>query len=376
MPDPRSRAPYLPVPQAFDAAPLVVIWEVTRACDLLCVHCRADAIPRREEGELTTREGMRLLDEVRRFGRPRVVLTGGDPLKRQDIFDLLEHGTLSGLDMSLSPSATPLVTRQALERAAGCGASGVSISIDGPDARSHDVFRGVPGTFARSLEAARTIVELGMDLHVNTTVARHNLHRLEAMAALVRDLEARRWSLFFLVPVGRATDALQLTAGEFEEVFRWLDRLSDSAPFRIKTTEGPHYRRVALQEWAARTGEEPARLLERSASANRRFIPGMNDGRGFVFISWRGDIQPSGFLPLTAANVRRASLVETYRSHPLFRELRDPDLLRGRCGACEYRWVCGGSRARALAVRGHHLAEDPACAYRPESWVGCSSAPR
>lgn len=361
--------PCLPVPRAFDRAPLVVIWEVTRACELKCVHCRAEAIPRREPGELSTSEGFRLLEEIRRFGPLHLVLTGGDPLKRPDLFDLVAHATAIGLDVSLSPSVTPLLTRPALMRAAGYNLSGVSISIDGPDAGAHDRFRGVPGTFERSLAAARQVVALGLDLQVNTTVARHNLERLEEVATLVQDLGPWRWSLFFLIPVGRATDALQITPAQFERVLGWLYRLSAGAPFRVKTTEAPHYRRVVLQAWSEESGLPPARLLEQSQSAHRRFIPGMNDGRGFAFVSWRGDIQPSGFLPLKAGNVRDASLVDAYRSQPLFLSLRDPDRLEGKCGACEFRAVCGGSRARAFAATGNPLAADPACAYCPQAWV-------
>lgn len=364
------RPSFLPVPNAFEHAPLVVIWEVTRACDLQCVHCRADAITCREAGELTTAEGCGLLDQMLGFGRPRVVLTGGDPLKRGDIFELIAHGTGAGLDMSLSPSATALLTHASLRRAAGHCISGVSVSIDGPDAASHDRFRGVTGTFARSLDAARNIVALGLDLHVNTTVTRHNLEQLEQLATLVHDLAVKRWSLFFLVPVGRATDSMQLTPPEFERVFRWAYRLSKGSRFRIKTTEAPHYRRLVLQEWSRESGEEPLDLLRQSASGHRRFIPGMNDGRGFVFISSKGHVQPSGFLPLPAANVRQASLVDTYRTHPLFQALRDPDRLEGKCGACEFRAVCGGSRARAFAATGNPLASDTACVYCPAAWAG------
>lgn len=340
----------------FALSPLIVIWEVSRACDLSCVHCRARAIPDREPDELTTAEGEALVAEVRRFGKPLFVLTGGDPLKRADIFDLIGAAAGAGLATFLSPSGTPLLTHAALRSARERGLTGVSISLDGSTEEIHDRFRRVPGSFRWSLDGAAAAVGLGLGLQINTTLTRHNLADLPAIADLVEAMEARRWTVFLLVPTGRAEAGQQVTAGEVEEVFHYLAELSRSAPFRIKTTEGPHYRRVALQSGVL--GEAP---LGRGG----RFVSGMNDGSGFVFISSRGDIHPSGFLPLPAGNVRTDSLVRVYREHPLFTSLRDPDRLGGRCGRCEYREVCGGSRARAYAVSGDYLAEDPACSYEP-----------
>ena len=347
----------------FSLSPMVVIWEVTRACDLACVHCRAAAIPEREQGELTAQEGLRLIKEIRRFGRPLFVLTGGDPLKRPDIFQLIETAARAGLVTNLSPSGTPLLTHAALLRARACGLAGVSISLDGSNEEIHDRFRGVRGSFRWSLEGAASAIALGLKLQINTTLTRHNLADLPAIANVVGALEARRWTLFLLVPTGRASQNQQVTAEEVEAVFEWLYRLSLSARFRIKTTEGPHYRRVALQQMAAQADD-------RRGSGGGRFVPGMNDGSGFLFINSRGDIQPSGFLPLTAGNVRTDSLVAVYREHPLFMALRDPERLRGRCGRCEFRSICGGSRARAFALTGDYLAEDAACSYEAAPGTG------
>jgi radical SAM protein len=369
----------------FAASPLVVIWEVSRACDLACVHCRASAIPARESGELTTAEGLRLMRQVRGFGHPVFVLTGGDPLKRDDIHDLIAGAVAEGLPTYLSPSGTPLLTHAALLRARRAGLSGVSISLDGSCAAIHDRFRRVPGSFDWSLEGAAAAAALGLRLQINTTLTRHNLADLKAIAALVSSLEAQRWTLFLLVPTGRAQADQQISAAECERVFAWLYDLSTTAPFKIKTTEGPHYRRVALgiqsTEIARRAAADDAGMaaggpgaaavtaapsLQRaSVSGGGRFVPGLNDGSGFLFINSRGDIQPSGFLPLTAGNVRRDSPVDVYRTHPIFTALRDPDRLGGRCGRCEYRDLCGGSRARAYGVTGDFLAEDPLCAYEP-----------
>jgi radical SAM protein len=347
--------------ERFDHAPLVVIWEVTRACDLACVHCRAMAIPQRDPRELGTEEGRDLIRQVREFGKPLFVLTGGDPLKRPDIHELIGISATTGLVTFLSPSGTPLLTHAALRRAEQAGLRGVSISLDGSCEEIHDRFRGVRGSFRSSLEGAASAVGLGLTLQINTTVGRHNLRDLAAIADLVEALDARRWTVFLLVPTGRATAADAIDATECEIAFEWLAERARRAPFRIKTTEAPHYRRVVLQTEAG----EGAGARAVTWAASGRFVAGMNDGSGFLFVSHTGEIQPSGFLPLTAGNVRTVSLVETYRTHPLFAALRNPDLLKGRCGRCEFRSLCGGSRARAFAATGDYLAEDPACAYVP-----------
>jgi AdoMet-dependent heme synthase len=348
----------------FALSPLVVIWEVSRACDLACVHCRASAIPGREAGELTTLEGLRLIGDIRSFGRPVFVLTGGDPLKRADIFDLIRGAVAAGLTTNLSPSGTPLLTHAALARARDAGLSGVSISLDGSCEAIHDRFRGVPGSFGWSLEGAASTAALGLRLQINTTLTPHNLDDLPAIAELVASLEAWRWTLFLLVPTGRAGADQQVAPSECERVLEWLHDLSGTAPFKIKTTEAPHYRRVALTRLAAQ-GAQDGEAAARAGSGGGRFVPGMNDGSGFLFVNSRGAIQPSGFLPITAGNIRSDSIVEVYRRHLIFVALRDPDRLGGRCGRCDFRLVCGGSRARAYALTGDMLAEDPACPYDP-----------
>lgn len=358
----------------FSQSPFVVIWEVTRACDLACIHCRASAIPRREWGELSTREGIALIRQVRDLGRPVFVLTGGDPLKRHDIFDLIGTAARAGLPTYMSPSGTPLLTHAALVRASDSGLTGASISLDGSNETIHDRFRGVIGSFQKSLAAAASVVALGLRLQINTTLARHNLRDLPAIAELVCALEASRWTIFLLVPTGRAQVSQQVSAQEAEEAFGWLYEYSKSAPFRIKTTEGPHYRRVALQRMASPLERVMGARVIARGSGGGRFVPGMNDGSGFVFISSKGAIQPSGFLPIEAGNVRRDSLGRVYRKHPLFMALRDPDRLGGRCGRCEFRFVCGGSRARAFALSGDALSEDPACPYAPGAPAGDGTA--
>ncbi len=346
----------------FDRAPFLVIWEVTQACDLACVHCRASAISCRNPLELTTEEGFRLLGEIREFGDPLMVFTGGDPLKRPDLFALLRRSVDLGLRTTVTPSATPLLTAQAIQGFRDCGVARMAVSLDGPDAASHDGFRRVAGSFDRTLFALRLARSIGLDTQGNTTVTRHNLSKLAEIASLVADAGAKLWSVFFLVPTGRADRSDDLSAEEYEGVFEFLYDLSRRASFDIKTTEAQHYRRYVAQR---RKAGGAAGGVRPQAQAIIQRQAGINDGKGFLFISHTGEIYPSGFLPVPAGNVRRDSLGEVYRNSPLFRTLRDSDLLGGKCGACEYRNLCGGSRSRAFALTGDYMAEDPRCVYVP-----------
>jgi radical SAM protein len=348
----------------FDQAPFLVIWELTQACDLACVHCRACAIESRSPFELSTEEGFRLLEEVRSFGNPLMVFTGGDPLKRPDLFPLLERSVQLGLRTTVTPSATPLLTESAIERFQNCGVARMAISLDGPDAESHDGFRRVTGSFDRTMRALQHAQQTSLQTQVNTTVTRHNVGRLSEIANLVKAAGAKLWSVFFLVATGRASASQDLTAEEYEEVFAFLYNLSKSGPFDIKTTEAQHYRRYVAQQRKAE-GAEKAGIRQVSPEIIQRQA-GINDGKGFVFVSHKGEIFPSGFLPLAAGNVRRDSLATVYRESPLFQTLRNADNLRGKCGDCEYRNLCGGSRSRSYALTGDFLAEEPRCVYEPK----------
>ena len=342
----------------YEQAPLIVIWETTQACDLACAHCRASAAPDRHRSELSTDEGYRLLDQIREFGTPLMVLTGGDPLKRPDLFPLLRRSVALGLRTNVSPSATPLLTRRAINEFKECGVMRMALSLDGPNAASHDGFRGVPGTYDRALDALEDARLIGLETQLQTTVTRRNMHSLDQIAQIAASAEVRMWSVFFLVVTGRALAGDDLMAEEYEQVFETLYQISQWAPFEVKTTEGMHYRRYLARrnkEQGAATGAQ--RTVWRTA--------GVSDGRGFVFISHTGEIYPSGFLPVSAGNVRRDSLVDVYRNSSLFRTLRDPGGRQGKCGVCEYTKICGGSRARAYATSGDYLAEDPRCTYQP-----------
>lgn len=352
----------------FDLAPFTIAWEVTRACAFACRHCRAEAQPRRHPQELSTEEAFRLIDQIREFGNPILVVTGGDPMMRPDLFDLLSYAVARGLRTSLTPTTTRLVTPAALARARAAGVRRIAISIDGPTAEVHDAFRGFPGSFQTATRIADHAAAAGLALQVNTTVHRGNVDYLDEMAAFVETLRPVQWSLFFLVPTGRATVADMISPEEHERTYHWLYELSLRAPFDVKSTAAPAYRRVAIQRSRSASGGSRRLVLGagyRFEDGLHRPGKGVNDGKGFCFISHIGEVCPSGFLPLVAGNVRERSVVELYRSSPLFLALRDPTRLRGKCGRCEFREVCGGSRARAYALTGDELAEDPSCVYQP-----------
>ncbi|MBK6695035.1 MAG: radical SAM protein [Myxococcales bacterium] len=340
----------------FGRAPRRIYWEVTRACSLACRHCRAEASPNSDPDELSSTEGRSLIDRLASFGEPspHLVLTGGDPLERADLFDLIAYARSRGLAVSVSPSATPRLTPEVIHKLKDAGVDAISLSIDGASAQSHDAMRGVPSCFERTLAAGRAAAEAKLMVQVNTLVAKETLGELEAIHALACQLGVARWSLFFLVSVGRGTVLSPIDAEETERVLQWLaDRpRGDGFPI-VTTTEAPHFRRIVLE-----------RKHLPMANAMRGGF-GIRDGNGVMFISHTGDVSPSGFLPLSAGNVRAADPVEMYRDAPLFTSLRHAGDFGGRCGICSFHSVCGGSRARAFAATGDPLAEDPLCSYQP-----------
>jgi radical SAM protein len=367
----------------FDETPFLAIWEVTQSCDLACKHCRAAAQPIAHPDELTHAEGKALIDQIADMHVPIFVFTGGDPLKRADVFDLISYAAGKGVQVALTPSATPLLTREAILRLKKAGLVRLGISLDGSSPEIHDVFRGLPGAWARTIQAIEWAAEAGLPIQVHTTISRHNAHDLDNLCALFEKLNIVMWNVFFLVPVGRGQLDDLLSGEEFEEVFGKIYELSHRVNFQIKTTEAMHYRRYLLQHNLEErrlghghpgstgksatydAGAPSTDAQTRTASWTTRRV---NDGKGFMFISHVGNVYPSGFLPIHAGNVRQKPIQEIYRDSPIFRALRDTSKLEGKCGACEYKEICGGSRARAYAVTGDPLAQEPCCIYQPKNW--------
>ncbi len=397
--------------------PFIVIWETTQACDLTCRHCRAESQPDHHPQALSFTEGCTLLDQIAAFGMPRplVILTGGDPFKRADIFDLTRFAVEKGLHVALSPSGTPLLNEVNLARVKDAGCKVISLSLDGSSPAIHDAFRGVNGSFDWTVNGWKTAQALGLKLQINTTVTRHNLFDLPRIFGLVRELGVMTWSVFFLVPTGRALLDDEISSADYEAVLNFLYDASKYIP--LKTTEGHHYKRVVLQRayleghnldaenymqlnetyaqlrdgmraeiTAApeihRQPAQPAVMNGRGRPEDpqageriRRTPMHVNAGDGFVFVSLLGEVFPSGYLPVSGGNIRRQHLMDIYQNNPLFQSLRNSKELKGRCGACEFNQVCGGSRSRAYAMTGDILAEEPYCAYQPGSFPFSAEIP-
>lgn len=382
----------------YDESPFLAIWEVTQSCDLACKHCRAAAQPLPHPDQLSTTEGKALIDQIAALHIPIFVFTGGDPLKRADVFDLIRYAAEKGVHVALTPSATPLLTREAIFKLKEAGLVRLGISLDGSCPEIHDNFRGLPGAWARTIQAIEWANEAGIPIQVHTTISRHNANDLDNLCNLFEKLAIVMWNVFFLVPVGRGQLGDLLSGEEFEKVFGKIYELSHRVSFQIKTTEAMHYRRYLLQHnleerkfshgaqgghpGAGRPVEyEPGAPTVDAASRTKAWATRrVNDGKGFVFISHVGNVYPSGFLPIHAGNIRETPLAEIYRNAPIFKALRDTSQLEGKCGACEYKEICGGSRARAYAVTGDPLAQEPCCIYQPRNWKpstqseGCSGA--
>jgi AdoMet-dependent heme synthase len=373
----------------FDELPFLAIWEVTQSCDLACKHCRAAAQPIPHPDELTHQEGKALIDQIAEMHIPIFVFTGGDPLKRKDVFELIRYAAGKGVHVAVTPSATPLLTREQIFKMKEAGVVRLGISLDGSCPEIHDAFRGLDGAWARTIQAIEWAGEAGIPIQVHTTISRHNANDLDNLCNLFEKLAIVMWNVFFLVPVGRGQLDDLLSGEEFEQVFGKIYELSRRANFQIKTTEAMHYRRYLLQhnleerkmghghpgghgglallhgvgsyEAGAPTSDGRTRAM---SWATRR----VNDGKGFVFISHVGNVYPSGFLPIHAGNIRETPLGEIYRNAPIFKALRDTKRLEGKCGACEFKEICGGSRARAYALTGDPLAQEPCCIYQPKNW--------
>jgi AdoMet-dependent heme synthase len=345
-------------------SPMNVYWEITQACNLACRHCRAEAMRDPRPDELTLEEGLAFLRQIADFGQPlpQLILTGGDPLMRRGLFTLIAEARRLGISVSITPAATSALSYGTLARLKFHGIEGVGLSLDGSTAEKHDSIRGVPGTFDRTLEAMDWTAQLELPLQVNTLVSAETAPDLPAVYELLKNYKVARWSLFFLISVGRGKVLEPLDSDQAEELMKWIYEISKTSPFVVATTEAPSYRRVAVQRMRAEglTGEE----IKRSPAA-RGF--GIRDGNGIVFVSSTGDICPAGFLPEVTGNVRTDAIAAIYRRAPLFKMLHEPQSFEGRCGACEFHALCGGSRARAYEATGNALASDPLCTFNPRN---------
>lgn len=336
-------------------------------------------MPDRSQSELTTLEGRHLLQQIKAMGTPVVVLSGGDPLKRPDLIDLVHYGTTLGLRMATIPAATARITLEVLRELKEAGLAQIAFSLDGSNERLHDGFRQVPGTYRTTLQAIEWAHTVNLPVQINTTYSRVNFSDIDAMMALVAKLNIVFWEVFLLVPTGRGKELEGVTAEECEQLLTTLYECSLHSRFLIKVTEAPHYRRVIMQHRPASPPRQsqthgsaiPAQLSGgmKPVQAFGRKAKGINAGKGFCFVSHLGEVFPSGFLPISAGNVRVSPLAALYRDSELFQRLRDPSQLKGRCGRCEYREFCGGSRSRAYAMTGDMLNEDPGCLYEPKGTV-------
>ncbi len=352
--------------------PFIVFWELTRACMLACKHCRAKAVTRRDPRELSTEECFDLIDEIAEFAKPMIVFTGGDPLMREDLFDIVSYASKK-FRVSIAFSGTELASFERLEELKRAGVSRIAVSIDGLESL-HDEFRGIKGTFRKSVEVLKIAKDVGLSFQINTTVFKQNIAELPKVAKLCKDLNADMWDVFFLVPTGRAKVDLMPSAQEFEDILCWLYDLKKF--MNVKSSAAVHFRRIEVMR---DRGEMPKvselyyRLLNETKefgeaksvkkTDSRAFV---TDGRGMFFISHIGEVYPSGFLQISAGNVREKSVREIYENSEIFVKLRDPNNLKGKCGVCEFRFICGGSRARAYALSNDYLAEEPCCIYNPK----------
>ena len=335
---------------------------MTQACPLACRHCRAEAVATPHPQELNYEEGVAFLRQIPEFGSPlpQLILTGGDPLARADLYELIDEARSLGISVSITPAASPALTFDVLALLHQHGVAGLGLSLDGSSAARHDSIRGVAGTFDRTIQAMRWAQELGLPLQVNTLVSEETAGDIPAIYELLKPLGVARWSLFFLISVGRGKVLQPLTPEQGERLMGWIYETSKVAPVIVATTEAPSYRRVALNKMREEglTGDQI-----KKSTGYRGF--GIRDGNGIVFVSHTGDICPAGFLPLTVGNVRRDHIANVYRNAPVFRALHDPAQFHGRCGHCEYHALCGGSRARAYEATGDPLGQDPFCVYEP-----------
>ncbi|MBZ5544766.1 MAG: radical SAM protein [Acidobacteriia bacterium] len=390
----------------YEHKPRLIFWEVTKGCNLRCIHCRATATELTSHLDLPTTKALNLIEQVSQYALPILVLSGGEPLFRADIFQLARYATERGLRVALATNGT-LITKEIARKIVDTGVRRVSISLDGANAATHDAFRGIPGAFDAALQGFHNLKELGMSLQINTTIARHNAHELPDVLELARSNGADALHTFLLVPVGCGVDIADeqmVPPAEYEQILNWFYDQSQKGGIELKATCAPHYFRVARQRRAAERREAMAAaqaapfhagkedsssigptemtmpgstgiaLHPHAAGAAKGHPEGMNAmtkgclaGTGVCFISHQGEVFPCGYLPVLAGDLRRQSFAEIWENAAVFQALRETDNLKGKCGYCEFRNICMGCRARAYAATGDYLDEEPVCVYEPRT---------
>jgi len=362
-----------------EPGPRIIAWEITRSCNLKCRHCRASASPGPYTGELSTEECINIVDAILEIGRPILILTGGEPLLRDDIFEIASYATGKGLRTVMAPNGT-LLTREKADKMKASGISRISVSIDFPTADLHDDFRGEPGAFEGAVEGIRNAREAGIEVQINSTITALNVDYLPELIRMAVEQKAVAFHPFLLVPAGRGREMREqeLSPVEYERTLHRIYDLQQQNPgIFFKPTDVPHYMRIVKQRGGAAAHGHPSASQAVQGAQGCPHGGGMESmtrgclgGTGFCFISHVGDVQPCGYFEVKAGNVREMTLGEIWKSSKLFQELRDFSLLKGKCGICEYREICGGCRARAYETTGDYMAEEPYCIYRPKGTAG------
>lgn len=371
-----TRPPWM-IRTDFSEAPIFVCWEATKACLLSCRHCRARAISNAQPGELDTLEAFKIIDQLLEFGEPypALLLTGGDPLMRSDFFELIEYAKRKDIYVAVAASVTPRLNQDSISHMRDSGVDIMSVSLDGATPETHDRIRGIQGTWKATIDVLRLARELGLRTQANTTVMRSNTTQLADIFHLAKENGAVAWEVFFLIRTGRGASLESLDASESEEVMNFL---YEAALYGIpvRTAEGPSFRRIRIQRQNNESTPPSGQLYRKLADRLRELedkptdlpkfkLTHTSDGRGIMFVSHTGEVYPSGFLPINCGNAPEQNLRMIYRTNPTFLALKDSSNLKGRCGICEFKTICGGSRSRAYAELNDPFEEDPICPYHP-----------
>jgi len=339
----------------------IIAWEVTRSCNLSCIHCRASAEKGPYENELSTEECFGLIDDIASFSNPIIILTGGEPLLRKDIFEIAAHGTKKGLRMVMAVNGTLLNDTYATKMVES-GIARISVSIDGATPEMHDQFRQVKGAFDGVMNGIDFAKKVGLEFQINTTITQDNFDQIEDILNLAVKLGAVAHHIFLLVPTGRgkAMKDHSLSPENYEKALHWFYKQRDKVPLQLKATCAPHYYRILRQE-----AKKEGKVVTPRTYGLDAMTRGCLGGISFCFISHTGEIQPCGYLEIACGNVRKESLENIWHNSEVFHDLRDVTNLKGKCGVCEFRMVCGGCRARAYEASGDYMAEEPFCSYQP-----------